>query len=55
MADKTLTLEVSEYSEWFLDGCFGWKMLANPEVDNIQHIETEVAKIVMNGGDQFLR
>src|SRR5579875_1151342 len=54
MTDESLTLEVGEYSERFLDGAFQRPHCAShAEIDDVEGVEREIAQIVVNSGGQF--
>ncbi len=56
MTNQALTLEFGEYRQRLFDGSFRWPhQPSNPKIDDVELVEPEIAKIVMNGIDQFLR
>jgi hypothetical protein len=56
MTNQSLTLQLGKDSQWFFDGTFRWpRHSSDPEVNEVQRVEAEISKIVLNGVDQFLR
>src|SRR4029077_12510064 len=55
ITNQSLTLQVGKHSQWFFDGTFRWPChSSDPKVNEVQRVESEISKIVMNSVDQFL-
>src|SRR5208282_89214 len=55
MTNQSLTLELRKHTQRFFDRLLGWPHDgSNPEVDDIQRIESEISEIIMDGIDQLL-
>lgn len=53
--NESLTLQFGKRREWFLNGAFrGLQSCAYPEIDDVEVINTQIPKIVMNTVDQVL-
>jgi len=55
VTNQFLALQFGEHSKWFFDRALRWLQdCTNPEVDDIEPIDTEISKIVMNAVNQRL-
>lgn len=55
VTDQSLTLELGEHGQRFLNGSSRrFDHCANPKIDDIKTVNTEVSKVVMNAIDKLL-
>ncbi len=55
MLNQSLLLQLGQHCEGLLDRCVGWRRGATySQIDDRQHVKTEIAQIVLNGLFQVL-
>ncbi len=56
MTDQALLLELRQSAQRRLDRSLGWSMdiKHGAQIDHVEHIQSPIAEIVVNGGGQFL-
>ena len=55
VTNQSLTLQLAKHTQRFFDGSFRWfHDFANSKVDDVERVDTEISKIVMNAVDQLL-
>ena len=56
VTNQSLTLQLAKHTQRFFDGSFRWfHDFANSKVDDVERVDTEISKIVMNASISSLR